>query len=49
MVPQEISQKRTNFTIMKVELCIKSASPVIKMSNCPKNSEGSCGIMYRAF
>ena len=32
---------------MKVELCVKAATPVIAMSNCPSTTEHSCGIMYR--
>ncbi len=32
---------------MKVELCVKAATPVIAMSHCPKCSEAECGIMYR--
>ena len=32
---------------MKVELKIKTASSVINMSNCSRQSETSCGIMYR--
>lgn len=31
----------------KVELKISKKSSVIRMSHCPKGSEGSCGIMYR--
>ena len=34
---------------MSAELKINKTSNVITMSNCPKNSEGMCGIMYRAF
>lgn len=33
----------------KVNLGISIASKVVKMNNCPKNTEGNCGIMYRAF
>lgn len=34
---------------MKVGLKISAASSVVGMSNCPKQSECSCGIMYRSY
>lgn len=34
---------------MSVELKINKTSDVLTMSNCPKNTEVHCGIMYRAF
>ena len=34
---------------MSVELKINKTSNVLRMGNCPKNSEHSCGINYRAF
>lgn len=34
---------------MRVNLRVRAASSVKAMSNCPKNSEAQCGIMYRAF
>ncbi len=36
-----------HFSIMKVVLNITAASRVISMSNCPKDSELRCGILYR--
>lgn len=32
---------------MKVKFGIKTTSDVRKMGNCPKGTEGQCGIMYR--
>lgn len=32
---------------MKVELKVKKQSNVIAMSNCPREFESKCGIMYR--
>ncbi len=32
---------------MIVDLKVSAASKVVTMSNCPKESEGGCGIMYR--
>lgn len=32
---------------MKMELNISKQSKDVCMGNCPKISEGSCGIMYR--
>lgn len=34
---------------MSVELKINKTSNVIKMSNCPKETENRCGIMYRSY
>lgn len=34
---------------MKITLGIKAMSYVVSMSNCPKATEGQCGIMYRAY
>ena len=33
---------------MKVDLNVSAASNVLKMSNCPRNTEGLCGVMYRS-
>lgn len=32
---------------MKVTLKVSAASHIVIPGNCPKISEGSCGIMYR--
>lgn len=34
---------------MKVGLKISAASSVVGMSNCPKQTENVCGIMYRSY
>lgn len=34
---------------LNVGLNVTTASDVRKMSQCPKNSESQCGIMYRQF
>lgn len=36
-------------TIMKVGLGIKTASSVVAASNCPRELESRCGIMYRSY
>jgi len=33
---------------MKVDLKVTAASRIVTMSNCPKNMESTCGIMYRS-
>ena len=33
----------------KVELKVSKKSSVVRMSNCPKDSEVRCGIMYRSY
>ena len=33
---------------MKVDLNVSAASKVITMSNCPKDEQYLCGIMYRS-
>lgn len=34
---------------MKVELKVSVASNVVTMSNCPRNLEAQCDIMYRSY
>lgn len=34
---------------MLVDLNVTAASKIIAMSNCPKTSEASCGVMYRSY
>ena len=34
---------------LTVSLNVTEFSDVRKMSNCPKNSEAQCGILYRNF
>lgn len=31
------------------ELKVKKASRIVKMANCPKATESSCGIAYRSY
>ena len=33
---------------MQVDLNVSAASKIVTMSNCPKDTEGLCGIMYRS-
>lgn len=47
--PGKQSYNLKMFTIMKVTLNVTAASSVVTMANCPKASECSCGIMYRAY
>ncbi len=34
---------------MRVDLFISGVSDTRKMSNCPKDTENRCGVMYRSF
>ena len=45
--PKKYHYNHFKFTIMIVDLKVSAASKVVTMSNCPKESEGGCGIMYR--
>lgn len=33
---------------MIVDLNVSAASKIVTMSNCPRNTEGLCGIAYRS-
>lgn len=49
VVPPKISLKYFNLYFMKkANLKISKKSSVVRMSNCPKNTESQCGIMYRS-
>ena len=45
--PKKYHYNIKTFTTMIVDLNVSAASKVVTMSNCPKGSEGSCGILYR--
>ena len=45
--PKKYHNNLKHSTTMKVELNVSAASKVVSMSNCPKQTQASCGIMYR--
>lgn len=47
--PEKHHYNALRFRTMKVDLNVAAASKIVTMANCPKVTEGDCGIAYRSF